>query len=79
MAVVPRHAVAPGTINIFLSNQATYVPKGSRLIVTLASSSLAQNPENLLYLDLPMPPSARATIGPAAKLTLPVLAKPVSG
>jgi hypothetical protein len=45
--------------------------------LTLASSSLAQNPGNLLYLNLPMPRAARITLGPA-RLTLPILRKPVS-
>ena len=46
---------------ISLIDQSTRIPKGSRFTVTLASSSLAQNPGNLLYLDLPMPASARIT------------------
>lgn len=65
------------TVTIRLGDQATFVPKGSRLQLTIGSSSLAQNPGNLLYLDLPLPAAARATIGPAT-LTLPVLAKPVN-
>ena len=60
------------TTTIDLIAQATYVPRGSRLQVTLASSSTAQSPANLLYLDLPMRPSARARVGTAV-LTLPVL------
>ena len=44
---------------IALSNQATFLPKGSRLTLTIGSSSLAQNPANLLYLDLPFPSTAR--------------------
>ena len=42
-------------------DQATFVPKGSRFSVTVASSSSAQNPANLLYLDLPMVAGARDT------------------
>jgi predicted acyl esterase len=56
---------------------ATLIPRGSRLTLTLASSSLAQDPNNLLYLDLPMPPRAKVTLGPA-RLELPVLRAPVS-
>ena len=41
------------TYRIGLSDQATFVPRGSRLTVTIGSSSLAQSPGNLLYLDLP--------------------------
>jgi hypothetical protein len=52
-------------------------PKGSKLTVTLASSSTAQSSTNLLYLDLPMPPSARARVG-TATLKLPVLRTPVT-
>jgi predicted acyl esterase len=62
---------------IRLIDTATLIPKGARLRLTLASSSLAQNPANLLYLNLPMPPGARITVG-SARLTLPILRKPVS-
>jgi hypothetical protein len=48
------------------------VPPRSRLRVTIGSSSLAQNPANLLYLDLPMPPAARLTVREIA-LLYPVL------
>jgi hypothetical protein len=65
------------TVTIRLIDQATFVPKGSRLTLTLASSSLAQNPGNLLYLDLPLPATARATIGPTS-MRLPLLATAVS-
>jgi predicted acyl esterase len=47
---------------IGLIDQATAIPKGSTLRVTLASSSLAQNPGNLLYLSLPLPAKARLSI-----------------
>jgi predicted acyl esterase len=43
----------PGTVTISLVQQVTRVPKGSRYTVTLAASSTAQHPSNLLYLDLP--------------------------
>ncbi|MGI8480136.1 MAG: alpha/beta hydrolase [Gaiellaceae bacterium] len=64
-------------IAIKLASQATFVPRGSRLTLTLGSSSLAQSPSNLLYLDLPMAPSARVRIGNAV-LTIPGLRNPVS-
>lgn len=64
-------------LTIRLLSTATLVPRGSKLTLTLASSSMAQNPGNLLYLDLPMPSGARITLGPAT-LTLPVLRSPVS-
>jgi predicted acyl esterase len=64
-------------VTIRLLSQATFVPKGSRLTLTLASSSTAQSSSNLLYLDLPMPPSARARVGTAV-LKLPGLRTPVT-
>ena len=60
-----------------LASQATFVPKGSRLSLTLASSSTAQSSANLLYLDLPMAQSARARVGTAI-LKLPGLRTPVT-
>jgi predicted acyl esterase len=59
-------------VTIQLINQATFVPKGSRLTLTLASSSTAQSASNLLYLDLPMPQAARARVG-TATIKLPGL------
>jgi hypothetical protein len=64
-------------VTIELINQATVVPKGSRLTLTLASSSTAQSPSNVLYLDLPMAQSARARVGTAI-LKLPGLRTPVT-
>jgi dienelactone hydrolase len=64
-------------LTIRLISDATLIPSGSRLALTLASSSMAQDPGNLLYLDLPQPPGARVRIGPA-RLDLPVLRKPIS-
>jgi pimeloyl-ACP methyl ester carboxylesterase len=64
-------------VTIQLVNQATFVPRRSRLTLTLASSSTAQSPTNLLYLDLPMAPTARARVG-AAVLKLPALRTPVT-
>ena len=64
-------------VTIQLISQATYVPRGSRLTLTLASSSTAQSPANLLYLDLPMAPTARARVGTAV-VKLPGLRTPVT-
>jgi hypothetical protein len=64
-------------VTIRLINQATLVPKGSRLTLTLASSSTAQASSNLLYLDLPMAPGARMRVGTVV-LTLPGLRTPVT-
>jgi predicted acyl esterase len=65
------------SVTIKMADQATFVPRGSRLTLTLASSSTAQASSNLLYLDLPMPAAARARVG-AAVLRLPVLRTPVT-
>ena len=65
------------TVKIQLASQATFVPKGSRLTLTLGSSSLAQSSANLLYLDLPMPDTARVRVG-SVVLTLPGLRTPVT-
>jgi predicted acyl esterase len=73
---VPTKAGAQ-KVTIQLSSQATFVPKGSRLSLTLASSSTAQSSSNLLYLDLPMAQSARARVGTAI-LKLPGLRTPVT-
>jgi predicted acyl esterase len=69
----------PGAQNVTIQliNQATYVPRGSRLTLTLASSSTAQSAANLLYLDLPMAQTARARVGTAV-LKLPGLRQPVT-
>jgi hypothetical protein len=64
-------------ITIGLINQATYIPKGSRLTLMLASSSTAQSSSNLLYLDLPMAAGARVRVGTAV-LKLPGLRTPVT-
>ena len=54
------------TYTIGMHNQATVVPRGSRLVLTLADSSLAQNPANLVYLKLPTPAGARLTVNRVA-------------
>ena len=64
-------------VSIKLASQATFVPRGSRLTLTLGSSSLAQSSSNLLYLDLPMAPSARVRVGNAV-LAIPGLRNPVT-
>lgn len=61
---------------IRLISQVTAVPAGSRLRLTIAATSTAQNPGNLLYLS-GVPRRARLGVGPAT-LSLPVLARPVS-
>jgi len=66
------------TVTIRLFSQATFVPRRSRLTLTLASSSTAQSASNLLYLDQPpLPPRARVRIGTAV-VVLPGLRSPVT-
>ena len=67
------------TYRIGLSDQATFVPRGSRLTVTIGSSSLAQNPGNLLYLDLPFASSAARLRVTGGMVRIPGLASPISG
>jgi predicted acyl esterase len=64
-------------VTIRLLSQATFVPAGSRLTLTLASSSTAQSSSNLLYLDLPMAAKARVRLGTAV-LKLPGMRTPVT-
>ncbi len=64
-------------VTIRLSSQATFVPRGSRLTLTIASASTAQASSNLLYLDLPVPATARLRVG-TATLKLPGLRTPVT-
>ena len=66
-----------GQLTIRLLSDATTIPRGSRLRLTLASSSTAQSGANLLYLDIPQPPSSKITLG-GAIVTVPVLLKPIS-
>jgi predicted acyl esterase len=64
-------------VTIKLTSQATFIPKGSRLTLTLGSSSLAHSTVSPIYLDSPMSKKARVRIGNAA-LTLPGLRFPVT-
>ena len=65
------------TYRIVLGDQATFIPKGSRLTLTIGSSSLAQSPANLLYLDLPFPAGARLAVT-GGSVRIPELATPIS-
>jgi hypothetical protein len=67
----------PKQVTIRMLSQVTALPRGSHLRLTVAATSTAQSPGNLLYL-LSVPRSARLTVGPA-KLSLPVLSRPISG
>ena len=64
-------------LTIRLLSDATLISRAARLRLTLASNSLAQSPANLLYLDVPMPPTARVTVD-SARLVLSVLKTPIS-
>jgi predicted acyl esterase len=66
----------PRTVTIRLISQVTTIPARSRLELTLAGTSTAQNPANLLYL-VPVGDRARITIG-RVRLSVPVLRTPVS-
>jgi predicted acyl esterase len=66
----------PKTVSIRLISQVTAIPAGSRLRLTIAATSTAQSPGNLLYLT-GVPDSARLTVA-RAQLSLPALAKPIS-
>ncbi len=74
---VPTGSARRATYHITLGSQATFLPKGSRLTLTIGSSSLAQSASNLLYLDLPFPTGARLSVT-SGGLRLPRLATPVS-
>jgi len=65
-----------GTATIKLMNEAVRIPAGKKLVLTLGSTSLGQNPGNALYLAS-VQPGAQITIG-RATLRLSVLAKAVS-
>ncbi len=65
------------SVTIELIDTATFIPSGSRLRLTLASSSTAQNIANALYLDVGMPPSAQLSVA-SATVGLPVLKTTVS-
>jgi fermentation-respiration switch protein FrsA (DUF1100 family) len=56
-----------------LISQMTLVPAGAQLSVTLGSSSLAQDPGDLLYLQQPLPDSARLTITGRVSLSSPTV------
>ena len=66
----------PKEVAIRLISQVTNIPPRSRLRLTVAGTSTAQSAGNLLYLS-GVPRSARLDVG-RARLTLPVLVKPIS-
>jgi predicted acyl esterase len=66
----------PQTVPVRLISDGNLIPAGARLRVTVAATSTAQSPANLLYL-LGLQRGARLTVG-ASTLTLPVLRTRVS-
>jgi hypothetical protein len=60
-----------------LDSDSAPIPAGSRLRLTLASASTTQDPQNVLYLQTPLPPGSELTIGDV-KVDLPVLKTPIS-
>lgn len=73
---LPTLSRKPRTVAIRLPDEITPVPAGSKLRLTLAATSTAQNVSNLVYL-LPVADGSTATIG-RVTLTLPVLKRPIS-
>ena len=63
-------------VTIRLLSQATTIPRGSRLRITVAGASTAQHSDNLLY-PVSVPSAARASIG-EVKVVLPILRRPIS-
>jgi predicted acyl esterase len=76
-APTPGLTAQSKSVTIDLIATATFIPSGSRLQLTLASASTAQNIQNALYLDIGMPDSAKLTVG-RATLRVPVMRKVVS-
>jgi predicted acyl esterase len=66
----------PRSLRIQLLSTSVPVPRGSRLRITLAATSLAQNAGNLLYLQ--SAPAGSTIAIRQISLTLPVLRNPVS-
>jgi dienelactone hydrolase len=66
----------PRAVTIRMISQVTRIPAGSRLELTLAGTSTAQDPGNLLYL-VPVAERAQITIR-NVRLTVPLLRKPIS-
>jgi predicted acyl esterase len=64
------------TVSFRLLSDVTFIPSGSQLTLTLAGTSLAQDPANALYLTA-VPERAQITIG-RATLRLPALRRALS-
>ena len=75
-AATPTLSARPRLVTIRLLSQATAIPRASRLRLTIAGTSTAQSPANLLY-PISVPAEAKVRIG-EAKVVLPVLRRPIS-
>jgi predicted acyl esterase len=75
-AQTPTLSATSRVITIRLLSQATTIPRGSRLRLTIAGASTAQHPENLLY-PVPAPSAARVLLG-EVRVVLPTLKRPIS-
>jgi predicted acyl esterase len=75
-SATPTLSATPRLVTIRLLSQATTIPRGSRLRLTIAGSSTAQSPANLLY-PMSVPSTTKVRIG-EVKLVLPVLKRPIS-
>lgn len=73
---LPHLGAKPRTVTIRLPDEITPVAARSRLRLTFAATSTAQDIGNVVYL-LPVPDGSVATIG-RVTLTLPVLKRPIS-
>ena len=75
---VPTRTLTPTgrLVTIRLLSQATTIPRGSRLRLTLAGTSTAQSAANLLYLTSPDWKARLTLVEP--RVVLPVLRRPVS-
>jgi predicted acyl esterase len=72
------YSTEPRVVKFRLDSDSAPIPAGSRLRLTLASASTTQDPENVLYLQTPLPPGSSLTIGDVT-VDLPVLKTPISG
>jgi hypothetical protein len=63
-------------VRIPLLSTAVRIKSGARLKLTIAAATIAQDPANLLYI-IGQPAGRRLTVG-TARVTLPLLKRPVS-
>ncbi len=73
-AALPLRA---GIVSFPLASNATLIPAGSRLRLTIASNSSVQSPANLVYLQTPLPPGSSLTVG-TVTVDLRTLKTPIS-